>query len=402
MTNTTAFPPAKQSTPISEKTYIRFDISQRIEHLVFLLAFALLAVTGLPQKFAVSPLGSAMIDAFGGIEMIRQIHHISALVMMIVSIFHVVMLLYRVFVLRVPWSIVPLLEDLKHLFHDISYYFGLRKRKAHYGRYNYAEKAEYLFVVWGTVLMAITGFVMWNPIATARLLPGQFIPASKVAHGAEAILAALSIVLWHFYHVHIRHLNRSIFTGKVTRKEMEDEHPAELALIESGQHYKPPPNPVLRKRLKLFFPFALLITLVLSFSVYMFITFEETAITTIPRGEDVPIYVPITPTPKPTPTPAPTVPPGESVGADTWKGKYDAMFRNRCGTCHGITSVGGLTLATYQDALIGGDTGPAIVLGDPDASVLIQVQSIGDHPGQLTIDELNQVIEWIEAGAPEQ
>jgi hypothetical protein len=62
----------------------------------------------------------------------------------------------------------------------------------------------------------------------------------------------------------------------------------------------------------------------------------------------------------------------------------------------------GLSLATYQDALNGGVSGPSIVPGDPDNSTIVQKQSLGNHPGQLTIDELNQVIDWILAGAPEQ
>jgi hypothetical protein len=64
--------------------------------------------------------------------------------------------------------------------------------------------------------------------------------------------------------------------------------------------------------------------------------------------------------------------------------------------------VGGLNLGTYENALRGGVSGPAIVPGDPDASVLVQIQSAGGHPGQLTIDELEQVIAWILAGAPER
>jgi hypothetical protein len=64
--------------------------------------------------------------------------------------------------------------------------------------------------------------------------------------------------------------------------------------------------------------------------------------------------------------------------------------------------VSGLSLSTYPDALTGGNTGPAIIPGDPDNSVLIQKQSAGNHPGQLTIDELDQVIAWIKAGAPEK
>ena len=111
-------------------------------------------------------------------------------------------------------------------------------------------------MVWGTFIMIITGFMMWNPIATTNYLPGQFIPAAKVAHGGEAVLAALAIILWHFYHVHLRHFNKSMFIGKMTRHEMEEEHPAELALIEAGKDLQaaaaggaaPPPEDLLSHR----------------------------------------------------------------------------------------------------------------------------------------------------------
>jgi cytochrome b subunit of formate dehydrogenase len=382
--------------------FVRFELSKRIEHLVMLVSFTILALTGLPQKFPESPISLGIVGALGGIEQTRQIHHISAVVLMVVSIYHVVAVLYRVFVLRTPLTMLPLVEDFVHLYHDILYYLGLRKRKAYYGRYNYAEKVEYLAVVWGTLIMGITGFMMWNPISTARWLPGQAIPAAKAAHGAEAILAVLAILLWHFYHVHLRHFNKSMFSGKLSREEMAHEHPAELAQIESGQAWSPPPAGIVRRRQKYFLPVAILAVGVMGFGMVEFITLEDTAITTVPRGETVEAFVPITPTPRPTPAPTATPELVEGVSPDSWVGAYESLFRNRCGSCHGITAVGGLSLATYEDALEGGNSGPAIVPGDPEASVLVQIQLAGGHPGQLTDEELQAVIEWIEAGAPEQ
>ncbi|MCZ7666212.1 MAG: hypothetical protein M5U34_02700 [Chloroflexi bacterium] len=61
-----------------------------------------------------------------------------------------------------------------------------------------AKKIEYWAVIWGTAVMILTGFTLWNPIAITQFLPGQFIPAAKTAHSAEALLAVLSIVVWHF------------------------------------------------------------------------------------------------------------------------------------------------------------------------------------------------------------
>ena len=402
MDNLNALPQTSEKGKIKRETYIRFDILQRIEHIVMLISFTILAITGLPQSFPTSQLSDSILRVFGGIESARQIHHVSAIVLGTVSIFHLLDLLYRIYVLRVPFTMLPLIEDLKHLYQDILYFLGLRKNKAYYGRYNYAEKAEYLAVVWGILIMGLTGFFMWNPIAISNWLPGHFIPAAKAAHSGEAILAVLAVIVWHFYHVHLRHFNRSIFTGQITRQEMEEEHPAELAKIESGEAWHRPPGADIQRRRRIFFPIALVLSLASAYLLYKFVTIETTAITTVPKGETAAVFVPLTPTPRPTPSPMPTPEPKDGVLTESWKGNYEGLFRNRCGGCHGITSVGGLTLATYPDALSGGDRGAAVVPGDPDASLLVQVQSVGNHPGQLTIEELNDVIEWIMAGAIEQ
>jgi cytochrome b subunit of formate dehydrogenase len=402
MNNTIMETPAKIASSDAKITYTRFDISQRIEHIIFLLSFTILGFTGLIQKFSSSQISDTLIFALGGIDRVRTIHHYSAIVMMIVSGYHVLALAYKVFVLRVGWTMLPAIEDFQHLFQDILYFLGYRKHRGYYGRYNYAEKVEYLAVVWGTLIMGLTGFMMLNPLSTTRYLPGDFIPAAKAAHGAEAILAVLAIIVWHFYQVHLKHFNKSMFTGKLSRTEMLHEHPAELAQLEASKADERPPLRVLRRRQQVFFPVALVFTVAFGFGIYKFANFEVTAITTIPQGETARVYVPVTPTPRPSPTPPPTLKPGSETGAMTWDGYFSGLFRNRCSTCHGVTKVSGLSLSTYQDALTGGNSGPAIIPGNPDNSVLVQKQSVGNHPGQLTIDELNQVITWIKAGAPEK
>jgi mono/diheme cytochrome c family protein len=262
-------------------------------------------------------------------------------------------------------------------------------------------------VVWGTFIMIITGFMMWNPIATTNYLPGQFIPAAKVAHGGEAVLAVLAIILWHFYHVHLRHLNKSIFTGKMTRHEMEEEHPAELALIEEGKDYQPPLPVVLRRRQKIFYPVASVVVIVSGILLLGFITFEKTAIETVPPVITGEAFVPYTPTPTilPTVAPTPAVTPTPSAGQPTagpaWDTTIGALFNAKCAACHVNAALGGLSLKTYADAVKGGARGPAIVPNDPDASVLVQIQQQGGHAGQLSKDELAQVIAWINNGAPE-
>ena len=382
--------------------YTRFDKFQRIEHLIFLISFSILGITGLAQKYAVSPVSQAIIQALGGIETTRLIHHSAAVVLLIVSIFHIIMVLYRLIVLRVPWTMTPVIEDFKHLYEDVMYYFGLRKHKAYYGRYNYAEKVEYLAVVWGTIIMAITGFMMWNPIATTKFLPGQFIPAAKAAHGGEAVLAVLAIIIWHFYNVHLRQFNKSMFNGKLSEEQMAHEHPAELAQIKSGNSFHPPSKEIVQRRQKKFWPVAGVLAFVSGLGLFVFTTLETTAIETVPPAETAQVFVFVTPTPRPTPTLAPQPTAGEGINANSWDGGFSALFKNRCSTCHGVTKVGGLSLATYQSALAGGNSGPGIVPFNADESNIVIIQEKGNHPGQLTEAELQQVIDWINAGAPEK
>lgn len=383
----------------AEQSYLRFDRAQRAEHLIFMVSFIVLAVTGLAQMFATSLIGEALIGVLGGIEATRIIHRTAAVVMMAVSIFHVLSLLYRVIVRRVSPSMLPRRKDLEDLLQDIRFYLGRARQRARFGHFSYIEKAEYFALVWGTVVMIVTGFLMWNPIAATRLLPGEFIPAAKAAHGGEALLAVLAIVLWHFYHVHIRHFNLSMFTGRLSRQEMMHEHPLELEAIEAGQVRPDPPPQQIRRRETFYIPLAALLAVGMGFGLYRFVTFEETAIDTVPPGESVTAFVPLTPTPAPTFAPTETV---EGVQPESWVGRFEGLFRDRCGTCHGFTSLSGLSLASYEAALEGGDSGPAIVPGEPDESVLIDVQQPGNHPGQLTQQEIQEVVEWIEAGAPER
>jgi len=102
--------------------------------------------------------------------------------------------------------------------------------------------------------------------------------------------------------------------------------------------------------------------------------------------------LPPTPTPMPTPSGAPL----------TFQSAIGSLLQARCGSCHGSSAIQGLNLTSYQAAMAGGESGPVIIPGDPQNSLLVQKQS-GEAPhfGQLTPEELDLVIEWIESGAPE-
>jgi len=401
MTSPVSTPVPAPAAGAKPARFLRFTIDQRVEHVFLLVAFSLLGLTGLIQKFAQAPISDWLIGVLGGIETVRIIHRINAIIMVAIAIYHVAEVGYRLFVLRISATMVPGVSDLVNVIQDVLCYVGLRKHTARYGRYTYAEKAEYWAMIWGTLIMALTGFMLWNPVAVTHLLPGEFIPAAKAAHGGEAILAVLAIILWHFYHVHLKVFNTSMFFGNLTREEMQHEHPAELARLESGRGQPPALTPAVRRRRQMiFWPVTAIIVAALLFILFYLSTFEVTAIATVPQPEKAKVYVPFTPTPSPVPTLTPT--PAPVTASMTWDSGIGQLFADRCGACHGASKTSGLSVETYAEALQGGSSGPGVVIGNPDASVIVQVQSAGGHPGQFSADELAQIIAWIKVGAPEK
>ncbi len=399
MSNITETVQGTDQMEVKGTTYKRFNLSQRFEHWVFITSFIILGITGLVQRYSDSPISSFVVGLVGGIENLRWIHHAAAITTMLIVIYHIGAVGYRIYVQRSRLSMLPVINDAVSAFQAALYYLGIRKEPPQQGRYTFEEKLEYWAVVWGTIIMAVTGFMMWNPIATTKILPGQFIPAAKEAHGLEAVLAVLSILIWHMYHVFIRHFNKAMYTGKITEKEMLHDHPLELADIKAGVA-KPPTTPEGEgKRRRVYLPVYAIVAAVMLVGVYFFIAYEETAIATVPPAEQAEVFVPFTPTPLPTAPPTPTPPP---VTVLTWEGGIGLLIESKCVACHNSSSqLGGLDLSGYNSALAGGNSGPALIPGDADNSNLIIIQSAGGHPGQFSDQELSQIYDWITEGALE-
>ncbi len=267
-----------------ETQYPRFRLMARIEHAILLVSFTVLAVTGLPQKYVNAPISESMIQLMGGIELIRLIHRGAAFLLVVGSVYHLFTSAYRLFVKREQMRITLNLQDFRDIWDTIRHNLGLLSAPPRMPKFNFGEKLEYWAVVWGTAVMIITGFMLWNPISTTAVLPGQIIPVALAAHGGEAVLAVLSILIWHMYNVHIKHFNPSMFTGNLPHKIMEEEHILELERLESGG--APWPElalPVLYRRRRIFLIASVIIGGVILVVLVWAFTFEQTAITTIPQ-----------------------------------------------------------------------------------------------------------------------
>lgn len=286
------------TTEEKQQRFPRFRKMAQLEHIILLVSFTILAITGLPQKWPEQPLSQWLLDVMGGIETVRVIHHWAAFILVLGTVYHLFASGYRLFVKRERMRILPRWKDVTDVIDVLAYNLGFKSEHPKMTKFNYGEKLEYWAVVWGTAVMIVTGFMLWNPIAVTTFLPGEFIPAAKAAHGGEAILAVASILIWHFYNVLFKNFNPSMWTGWLPRDQMEEEHALELERLEAGGNPWPGAAlaaPAHRKRNYLIGS-ALVGVAVLAVIVYLF-TFEETAITTLPAITPEVITPLVTPAP---------------------------------------------------------------------------------------------------------
>ncbi len=226
---------------------VRFSLRQRMEHLVAMVLFSALVVTGLPQKFFQAGWAEAMILALGGIQRTRLVHRWAGILFAALLVQHLVVVLWLVLAKRVQPALVPRRQDARDAIATLRYCLGLSDAHPAFDRYDYRQKFEYWGVIFGSLVMVATGFILYFPIAATRWLPGEVVPAAKAAHSNEALLAFLVIIIWHMYSAHINPdvfpMDASIFTGRISRERMEREHALEYRRhLGGGQAAGPGPG----------------------------------------------------------------------------------------------------------------------------------------------------------------
>jgi cytochrome b subunit of formate dehydrogenase len=167
----------------------------------------------------------------------RIIHRIAAVVMLAVGVYHLAYLGMSKEGRRWLKDMLVRGKDFTDVIGNFGYYLGISKAKPKIARFGYAEKAEYWAVVWGTVIMGLTGLMIWFKLGVFGFLPRWTIDIALAIHFYEAVLATLAIVVWHFYHVifdpDVYPVNFAFLDGRVSEDHYREEH--ELAFEELEQ-----------------------------------------------------------------------------------------------------------------------------------------------------------------------
>ncbi len=206
----------------------RFTRNEVIQHLFLLTSFIALAITGFALKYPDSFWSEGLLS-LGMTEAVRStIHRVSAVIMSALSLYHLFYILFTARGRNVLYEMLPRIKDLKDVVDNMLYYLKMKKRHPHFNQYDYAEKAEYWALIWGTFVMAATGFILWFPTIIGEWAPIWLIKVSEIIHFYEAILATLAIIVWHWFFVLIHPkeypMSFTWIDGKMSIKHYREHH----------------------------------------------------------------------------------------------------------------------------------------------------------------------------------
>ena len=233
----------------------RFSRPQIWLHVSIVVSFLMLAVSGLPLKFATASWADTMIRYLGGAHAAGIIHRIAAIITFGYFAVHLLMLLHAWFIkgergFLWGWrSMVPQLKDLQDFVANMKYFLYLGPRPK-FDRFTYWEKFDYLAVFWGVAMIGVSGLMLWYPEFFAKVLPGWALNAAYIIHSDEALLATGFIFLFHFFHTHLRPeafpMDPVIFTGSMPLERFKEERPLEYErMVAAGtleKHLVPAPE----------------------------------------------------------------------------------------------------------------------------------------------------------------
>jgi len=228
----------------------RFSLHNRLTHAFLFISVIGLAITGLPMRYHSPAWTGWIFGLLGGHAVPRVLHRIFAAMTILYAGMHFVHLwnLWR----RAPkhsfWknvfgpnSMIPNWTDVKQFFAHLRWFLFMGPPPK-FGRWTYWEKFDYWAVFWGVAIIGASGLIMAIPRATAHFFPGWIFNVALIVHSDEALLAASFLFAIHFFHVHWRPakfpFDHVMFTGAITREEMEVERPIEVAQLEAEGRFE--------------------------------------------------------------------------------------------------------------------------------------------------------------------
>lgn len=205
------------------------NLQFRIAHWLVQLSFATLVWTGFALKYPDAWWAAPLLQWERELGFRGLVHRVAGALLIAALVYHALHLALRKRDRAMLRHMLPGARDVRDALQAIAHNLGLRKQAPRFFVFSYAEKAEYLAFVWGSLIMAASGLLLWFNDWTLRQLPKWVSDAATAVHWYEAILASLAILVWHFYMVvfdpDVYPMDRAWLTGKASADHLRHSRP---------------------------------------------------------------------------------------------------------------------------------------------------------------------------------
>jgi cytochrome b subunit of formate dehydrogenase len=211
---------------------VRLTPNEAFQHWLLMISFVALVISGFSLRFSES-WWVRLIFGWGGGEgfLFRGlVHRIAAVVFGVCCVWHIIYLFgHRG--RRALRDMILAKRDFRDILDNALFFLGLRAERPRFARFSYMEKCEYWALVWGAVIMSVTGVLLWfdDDFITRWNLPKGVLDVVLVIHYYEAWLATLAILVWHGYSVifspHVYPTNPAWIGGRMPKEMYVHEHP---------------------------------------------------------------------------------------------------------------------------------------------------------------------------------
>lgn len=218
----------------SSRQALRMGLHFRIAHWGVMVSFPTLVMTGFMLKF---PDQSRALVPWRLLYSTRGTVHRAAAVLLVISLlYHIVDLAVNRRDRMILKYMLVRFSDATEMLNAILYNLGVSKQPPVYGKFNYVEKMEYWAFLWGTFVMAVSGFLLWFNSFALRHFPKWTTDAATAIHYYEALLATFSILIWHMYGVifdpDVYPMDLSWLNGRVPADHYLEKRPQYLEALE--------------------------------------------------------------------------------------------------------------------------------------------------------------------------
>ncbi|WP_029914972.1 cytochrome c3 family protein [Pelobacter seleniigenes] len=223
--------------PDAHKIYRRFSKVHIFLHLLVIVSFLLLSLTGIPLKFAEQQWAAVMMNFYGGAANAALLHRLGACITFVyfgAALFmSAKFLFYKLqypadFFRRLfgPESLCPNLRDIQDVTNMVRWFLFLGPKPS-FDRWTYWEKFDFIAVFWGMFAIGGSGLMLWFPEFFGSFLPGWVFNVATIIHSDEALLATGFIFTVHFFNTHGRPekfpMDFVIFNGELAKEEFMEE-----------------------------------------------------------------------------------------------------------------------------------------------------------------------------------